>query len=397
MNKLTAAAIKAAKAGQHLQDGGGLLLRRSPSGGRWVFRYSFSGQRRDMGIGSWLEVSLAEARRIRGDWAAKLRLGVDPISERNRIRDEETARRRRREPTFAEIAELVFEARKERLRGNGERGRWFSPLRVHVIPKVGARRITELQQNDIHAAIAPIWRTKNETAEKALQRTRIIFQEARLMGYQVDPFLCDAARHMLGHVNQETKPIAATPWQDLPALFKRLDKPYASYQALRWTILTATRSMSARGARFCEIDGDIWTVPSDRMKGGVGKVEDFRVPLSTAALKVVESCRSLRQSDWLFPSPRTGCVTQNAMANILNDLREPGRPHGFRTSFRSWVQDTDSASWEVAETALAHTIGNKVERSYARSDLLEKRRVLMEAWGRFVMGAELSNGTMISK
>ena len=110
----------------------------------------------------------------------------------------------------------MFEARKARLRGDGTRGRWLSPLRVHVLPKIGKRRILSLHQRDIHDAIAPIWRTKHETADKALYRTRIVFEQARLMGHDVDPFVCDAARHMLGHHDHAEKPIEATPWQEFP-------------------------------------------------------------------------------------------------------------------------------------------------------------------------------------
>lgn len=125
------------------------------------------------------------------------------------------------------------------------------------------------------------------------------------------------------------------------------------------------------------------------MKGQRGKVADFRIPLSSAALDVVEQCRNLRRSDFLFPSPRVNKgVSDVAMAKVLNHLGEEGRTHGFRSSFRMWIQDTEAASYEVAETSLAHLIGNKVERAYARSDLLDKRRVLMQKWADFVTQTE---------
>lgn len=385
-NKLTAMKIKSAKVGATLQDGGGLMFERTLTGGKWTYRYSRLKRRRDMGLGSMPDVSLADARKARAKWAAALLSGLDPISERYRLKEIEAEALNVDDPTFAEMADIVFEARKERLRGDGTRGRWFSPLAIHIIPKIGKQRITTMTQKDIHRAIAPIWKTKHETAYKAMNRTRIIFQQARLMGYKVDPFVCDAARHMLGHHEHQEVPIAATLWRDVPALYEKLDKPHPSYLALRWSLLTATRGDSARGAKFDEIEGDIWTVPADRMKGKRGKVKDFRVPLSSEALRVLKQCKDQRRNEYLFPSPRVGCVTVQALTKVLKYLEEKGRPHGFRTSFRTWVQDTNAASFDVAETALGHIIGGKVERSYARSDLLDQRRELMERWGRLVTG-----------
>ena len=330
---------------------------------------------------------MADARKLRMHWAGVLAIGSDPIAERERQRLE--AENSQNDPTFEEMAEVVFEGRKERLRGDGDRGRWFSPLRLHVIPKIGKRRISTLHQRDIHDALKPIWRTKHETADKAMYRTRMVLRQAKLMGYDAEPFICDAARHMLGYVERAQKPLPATPWQEIPDLYARLDKEHPSYLALRFTILTAARWMPVHGAQFEEIDGDVWTVPKERMKGQRGKVQDFRIPLSTEAMNVVEICRELRRNDFLFPSPRTNKGISNvAMTKVLNRINEAGRIHGFRSSFRMWIQDNETASFEVAETALAHAIGNKVERAYARSDLLEKRRILMQKWADFVTQAE---------
>ncbi|MFD0908687.1 tyrosine-type recombinase/integrase [Ruegeria arenilitoris] len=288
------------------------------------------------------------------------------------------------------MAQIVFEGRRERLRGDGTRGQWFSPIKNHIIPKIGNRRISTLTQRDIHDALKPIWRTKHETADKAMYRTRMVLRQAKLMGFEAEPFICDAARHMLGYVERVQKPLPATPWQDIPDLYARLSEHlHPSYLALRFTILTAARGMPVRGARFDEIDGDVWTVPKERMKGQRGKVQDFRIPLSDESMRVVDLCRSLRRNDFLFPSPRVNKgVSDVAMAKVLKHLGEEGRIHGFRSSFRMWIQDNEAASYEVAESALAHIVGNKVERAYARSDLLEKRRILMQKWADFVTQAE---------
>lgn len=386
-NKLTAMQIKKAGPGVY-QDGGGLSLKKTAESGKWIYRYSIAGRRRDMGLGTLSEVSLSEARQQRDKWQAVLQSGKDPISERDRLLAEELADMDRQDPTLQEVAHTVFEARKAGLRGDGERGRWFSPIQLYVLPDLGPRRISEIHQKDIQKTLSKIWRTKPPTAEKAIQRLGIIFKQARLMGLDVDPFTVEAAKHMLGEVRHKAKPIAATPWQEMPDLYPKLAGLGSSRLALRFLILTAVRGMGVRGARFDEIDGDLWTVPAERIKGREGRVDDFRVPLSAEAMKVVGEAREARRSDFLFPSYRDGSITDVAIAKVLNELGEPGRPHGFRTSFRTWVQDTEAASYDVAETALGHILGNKVERSYARSDLLDQRRILMQKWADFVTGTE---------
>lgn len=384
--RLTVLQIRKAAVGQKLDDGAGLRLYKLSDGARWVYRYTIAGVRREMGLGGLEHVSLTEARNERDRWAMVLREGKDPISERERIRSAAAAALSDQDPTLEEITKIVFEARKEGLRADGERGRWMSPFEQHIFPKLGKRRISKLNQNDIADVLRPIWKTKHPTAKKAIQRLHIVFRQAKLMGRDVDPFTIEAAQHILGVVRHKTTSIVSTPWPEIPALYAKLDRSGASYDCLRWIILTAVRSESARGARFDEIEGDVWTIPADRIKAKEGKAEEFRVPLSTATLDLLEKIRERHGSEYLFPSYRKGHITDVAVSKVLNGLKEPGRIHGFRTSFRTWVQDNEAASYDVAETSLAHTVGNKVERVYARSDLLDPRRVLMERWAAFVTG-----------
>ncbi|WP_146592451.1 tyrosine-type recombinase/integrase [Puniceibacterium confluentis] len=386
MAGLTNISIKNAEPGR-LSDGRGLILDKSPTGsGRWLYRYQHLGKRRDMGLGSWPTISLAQARSTRDKWAAVLADGRDPISVRQAQKDAEKAERDHQDPTFAEMVTVVFEARKASLRGDGTRGRWRSPLDTHVIPKIGRLRMSSIHQSDIKSALQPIWRTKHPTAEKALQRTLIVFREARAMGIACDPFVVDAAKRMLGIVRHEPTHIAATPWQDMPALYASLRPERSSHLCLRWMILTLVRADGCKGALASEVDGNVWTVPSDRIKGVEGRVTDFRVPLPAEAMRIVEDARDLGQ-EMLFPGRRSRSLSSTALEKALNEMGETGRPHGFRSSFRDWVQDTDAAGYEVSETILGHKVGNRVERSYARSDLLERRRPVMEAWARFVTGA----------
>ncbi|WP_231581986.1 integrase [Puniceibacterium sp. IMCC21224] len=245
--------------------------------------------------------------------------------------------------------------------------------------------MSAIHQTDIKAALQPIWRSKQPTAIKALRRTMIVFNEAKGVGVPCDPFVVEAAKRMLGIVRHEPTHIVATPWQEIPALYARLRTDISSHLCLRWMILTLVRADGCKGARVSEIDGDVWTVPADRVKGMEGAVTDFRVPLSAEALLIPDAARSFGL-DLMFPGRGDRALSSTALEKALNEMDEAGRPHGFRSSFRDWVQDIEAASYEVAETILGHKIGSRVVRAYARSDLLERRRHVMEAWARFVTG-----------
>lgn len=385
-NKLTAVAIKKAGDGK-LFDGGGLTLIKKGTSGKWVFRYSHLGKRREMGLGSWPELSLSEVRETRDKWASVLAAGEDPIHARDADRQRQAEERDRRDPTFAEMVDVIFEAKKGGLRGGGDRGRWRSPLDRHVIPKIGNMAMSKITQMDIRDALKPIWRTRYPTAEKAIQRTRIIFDESRYSGIACDPFVVDAAKRMLGEVNHEVQHIPATHWKDIPALWEKLNPDLAAGLCLRWMLLTLVRFSGCREAAVSEVTDSNWTVPKERVKGREGKIRDFVVPLSPPALEIVEAAREAGH-ELLFPGTRGRPVTSRGVEVYLDRVGETGRPHGFRTAFRTWVQDNDACSYEVAETILGHKIGSNVERSYARSDLLERRAPVMDAWAQYVTSGQ---------
>lgn len=369
-----------------MHDGGGLILVRSTVGGNWIFRYSISGRRREMGLGPYPTVTLAEARQARDRWETVLRSDRDPIAERRRQREAEIAARDAVDPTLEELVRTVFDAIKGGLRGGGDRGRWMSPLAVHVLPKIGQRRAATLTATDLSDALQSLWREKHPTAEKAIQRLGIVYRRGKLMGLPVDPFTVLSAQHILGEVHHENEHIAATRWQDAPALYQKLGGLAAGRMALRMTMLTLARSASVRGMRFDEVEGNVWTIPAERMKGRQGKVRDFRVPLSAPAMQLLEASAEVSE-DFVFPSYYAGRgVSETALRNVLNNVGEAGRIHGFRTTFRTWVQDNEICSRDVAETVLAHKIAGKTEASYARSDLLDRRREVMAAWATYLEG-----------
>lgn len=382
-NRLTSIQVKNAGDGT-LRDGGGLTLIRKNGKGRWIWRYQFMGRRRDMGLGSQETVSLADARTERDKWAAVAASGRDPIQAREQERLE--AATAANDPTFKDMTSITFEAIRESLKGDGTAGRWRSPIDLYMIPAIGHRQMSAITPIEIRDALAPIWRKKHPTAEKAIQRTGMIFEHAQLSGVDCDPVAVKRAKHMLGAVDHKPQPIEATPWQEIPDLFQKLNSGGSVDECLKWCILNLTRSDACRGARFDEIEGDVWTVPPERVKGRRGRTEPFRVPLSPPALEIVASA-----AEWggelLFPSPRAKTLSDQGLTKRLNAIGETGRVHGFRTSFRTWVQDTDACSFEVAETILGHTIGGRVERTYARSDLLERRRHAMNAWADYVTGS----------
>ncbi len=335
-----------------------------------------------MGLGSYPTISLSEARKERDHWKAVLAGGNDPIDVRKAAIEAEKTERERVDPTFKELVEIVLEAKKARLRGGGTRGRWMSPFATHMFPKIGSKPASTLTAQDFADSLRPIWKSKYPTAEKAAQRSRLVLREGQLMGFPVDPIVVDQATRMLGEVLHISTPIPATRWQDIPDLFSALPETNAG-QCLRLMILSLVRLDGCSGAKLPEFEDGIWTVPADRVKGTEGKVSDFRVPTSRA-IEALIADQAQFFDDILFPGTNGTPITSRALEKCLDEMREEGRPHGFRTSFRTWVQDTDACGFEVAEAILNHKVGGKVERSYARSDILERRRPVMEAWARHV-------------
>ena len=280
---------------------------------------------------------------------------------------------------------MAFEAKQATLRGDGTRGRWLSPLKTHVSPKIGRRRVSTLTKSDFHDVLRPIWKTQHPTAEKVYTRLRYAIEFGQIAGFDCDPIEVLRAQKMLGHYDHQVSHIVATPWQEIPTLYQRLEGQGFVAACLQFMILTLVRSHGCRQARFTEFGPGLWVVPGDRIKSKKNTVSDFHVPMSIEAERLIDQQRNY-STDVVFPGHRGKPISDNALSMFLNRIDEPGRPHGFRTSFATWAQDTDACPWDVRETILGHSIGGKVERSYARSDLLDRRRPVMEAWARYVTG-----------
>lgn len=382
MNKLSAVFVKAAGPGKYA-DGGGLWLHKRPDGGgQWFLRISIHGKRREMGLGSVAEVTLRQAREAAERWRATSRDNRDPIKERERLRREAASNLH----LLKDVALDAFESRKAELKGDGVAGRWFSPLELHVLPKLGKTPIGEIDQKDIRDALGPIWHVKADTARKALNRLSICLRHAAALGVEVDLQAPDKARALLGKQRHKAENVPALPWRNVPAFYATLDDGSITHLALRLLILTGARSAPIRFLREEQIDRDVWTIPGDRMKGRKDATIDFRIPLSTEAQVVIREARRHTRDGFLFPSVRKGVISDATMSRLMERREMTERPHGFRSSLRDWLAETTDAPHEVAESCLGHTVGGKVERAYRRTDYLEQRRVLMERWAQHVTG-----------
>ncbi|WP_019564389.1 site-specific integrase [Agrobacterium sp. 10MFCol1.1] len=382
LNKLSAAAVKHSMAGKY-SDGGGLwLFKREDGGGQWVLRITVHGRRREMGLGAISEVSLKEAREEAERWRAVVRAGRDPIKERERSKRESAKRLH----LLKDIAEDAYESRKAELKGDGKAGRWYSPLELHIIPKLGKVPVAEVDQTMIRDTLSPIWHSKAETARKALNRLAICFRHAAALGLDVDIQATDKARALLGQQRHEATNIPAMPWAEVPAFYQGLSEGSITHLALRLLILTGVRSRPLRFLHVDQIDGDVWTIPGEDMKGRKGKTPDFRVPLTPEALEIIKAAMPISRDGFLFPSIKKGVISDATMSRHMERAEMSYRPHGFRSSLRDWIAEATDTPHDVAETTLGHIVGGKVERAYRRTDFLEQRRKLLQRWAKHVTG-----------
>lgn len=374
-NALTQLKAKALDAGKYA-DGQGLWLHKSRrDAGKWVLRLSIHKRRREMGLGRWPDVSIAEARIKADDARRQLRDGIDPIIERQK----QSIQSKRL--TVAEAVESCFTARQAELKGDGKAGRWLSPLSVHVIPVLGNIPIENIDQHQLLRALKPIWHTKPSAAEKALNRMNLTIQHGAALGLDVDMQASQKARALLGKQRHEVTHIPSLIYEKAPEFYAWLcTKELMSALALRFLILTACRNSEVRFATFDEIVDDIWTLSSERTKTG----KEHRVPLSDEAIRVVELARQYSNCELLFPTKSGKAISDAAMSSFMKREGFSERPHGFRATFRTWVEERTDTAYEVKETALGHKVDIGVVGAYQRSDRLEKRRVLMNEWARFL-------------
>lgn len=328
---LSAAFVKTAPEGKHCDGGGLWLYRGSKHACKWILRYHLQGKRREMGLGTYPSVSLLEAREAADKWRKTVDAGIDPLRA---IAAEERAQSQA-DVSLSILTTQAFEARKAELKGDGMAGRWMSPLDGHILPKLGSLPVTGINQRDIHDALSPIWHTKADVARKALNRLGIVLRHAAALGLEVDLQATAKAKALLGKSRHKAKNIPAMAWQEVPGFYKTIQEPSVANLALRLLILTGARQGSLRAIRLEQIEGDVWTIPAEKMKGRKDATNEFRVPLSREALTVIELAKAHERNGLLFPNQSgRACITDVTVTAILKRQGLEARLHGFRTSLR---------------------------------------------------------------
>jgi len=403
-NRLTAKFVEKVSDPGYYADGGGLFLQVQTKKDRstaksWVVRYRAStGRTREMGLGSLDVVTLADARSRAADARRKAANGTDPIDERKGIRASLQSEPSRR-MTFKECAEAYIEAHKTSWKNDKHRAQWSSTLSNYAYPQFGDRSVAEVDQAAVLRVLDPIWPTKTETANRLRGRIEVILDWAKVRGYRDG----ENPARWKGHLDKalparaRIKRIAhhaALAYTELPAFMNELVSiDTIGAKAFAFCILNATRTSETLLAETREFDLEkkIWTIPPVRMKAG----KEHRIPLTDASLEILAYAmkKKVFRSGFMFESSaREGEPLSNM--TFLMMLRRMGREdltgHGFRSTFRDWAAETTAYPREVAEAALAHAIGDKVEAAYRRGDLFEKRRSLMEDWSRFALGASVA-------
>ncbi len=388
--KLTALKVKSLTRPGRFGDGGGLWLQVRDSDRRaWLFRYTAATGQRQMGLGPFPDVSLAEAREAARLARAAVRRGVDPIDERHAAREKAKAAARdsSRALTFRAVADRYLAVHEDSWRNEKHRWQWRQTLEV-ACEEIGKIPVAAIATGDVMRVLEPIWREKTETAARLRGRIESVLDFAGARGWRDG----ENPARWRGHLAKllpapgkvaKVEHHSALPWPEIGSFMAELRlQDGAAARALEFTILTAARTGETIGAIWSEIDiaAAQWTVPAARMKAG----REHRVPLSGAALAVLADVASPRDA-WIFPGGRPGKPLSNMSMLMLS--RRMGRPkltvHGFRSTFRDWCAESTDYPREVAEQALAHVLGDKVEAAYRRGDLLGKRRQLMEDWAAF--------------
>lgn len=389
LNALAVSRISAP--GMHFVGGvPGLALQVLPSGARtWLLRIVIAGKRRDMGLGGYSQsgMTLARAREAALIAREKVKRGIDPIEE-NRVARSTLIAERTSAKTFEQCAAAYIEAHEATWRNAKHSWQWRNTLEKLAYPVIGKMLVRDVAKEHVLEVLRPIWQTKTETASRLRGRIELVLSYAMQAGYR--PEGLNPARwsggldKLLAAPNKVVVPkhYNALPAGEVGSFMLRLRvQDGLGARALELAILTAARSGEVRSAKWSEFDLDagIWIVPAERMKAG----KEHRVPLSSAAIELVKNLPRLAESEHVFPGRSGGVISDMTLLSVLRRMSVGAVVHGFRSSFRDWAAERTNFPGDLAEMALAHAIGNKVEASYRRGDMFEKRRRMMEEWSAF--------------
>ena len=341
----------------------------------WTQRLRINGRVTNLGLGSYPVVSLAEARAKALTNRRAVAQGMDP--------------RGGGIPTLAEASEKVIAIHAKNWKGTATETQWRREMSLHVLPKIGAKRVDKITTPDLLVVLVPIWSEKPVVARRLRLRIGSVMRWAIAAGYRQDDPAGSAITAALPAGRRPIKHHRAVPHAELAMALARIDEGRArptTKLAIRFIALTAVRSGEAREATWSEISGDTWTIPATRTK----KQREFRVPLSVEAVAVLIEVQRLSGTKALiFPGTEGRPISKATLSLLFKTMRVPGTVHGMRSSFRDWCGET-GVPREVAEQCLAHAVRNPVEAAYARSDLFEPRRRVMERWGQYIGGISCS-------
>lgn len=381
---MTARRVATAPAGEY-GDGAGLILRVSESLSRkWVYRYSLNGRRREMGLGTVQDgIGLADARLRAAEARRLVKDRIDPIDARRSKKSASEARK-----TFGECADAFIEAKRAEWRSDRHVYQWRLSMGRHAAP-LRDMPVDSVDTSAVLSVLSPLWQRAPETASRVRGRIELVLDAARVQGMRVGDNPARWRGH-LSHILPKRQRIAkqhysAMPYAELPSFIARLrERESVARLALEFTIACSARSGEVLGATWSEIDidGRTWTLAPSRMKSGRGHI----VPLSGRALEILNRVKVARTGNIVFPGRVHGRPLAPAtFGRVLSDMGIDATAHGFRAAFATWCQDRGFPA-DVIETALAHQIGTETTRAYSRSDLLQRRRDLMDAWARFLEG-----------
>ena len=345
----------------------------------WVYRFTFLGKRRDKGLGVFPTVSLSQARLEASRCRVEISQGENPLAKQELVPTN-------RGTTFDEFSEEWISNNQLQWKNRKHVQQWENTLRQYASPHIGQNTIDTIETRHVMAVLSPIWISKTETATRLRERIERILAAAIVLGYRKGPNPAAWRGHLEFLLPTPSKihvvtHHAAMDYKELPDFYRGLSfNGCTSAHALRLLILTACRTSEVTGAEFDEFNGDLWVIPQRRMKSG----RPHRIPLSSPAVRIVDQLRLVSNGSPLLFENNGKPLSNAAMYQLLKRRRADLTIHGFRSSFRSWSADLGKTQPQVAEMALAHSVGNALERAYQRSDLLELRRELMDRWGTYL-------------
>lgn len=383
----------------------GFMLQISPSSAKsWLLRTVVGVKRREIGLGSYPEVSLQDARNRAREMKDKIRQGIDPVAERKSTRAA-LVMAQSRGLTFADAVDQCLESKLQQFKNEKHKKQWRSTLDTYAAPVIGKMLVADIEMQDVLRVLEPVWATKTETATRLRQRIEGVLSWATVKGHRTGDNPARWAGNLKEILPTPSKVAnaghhAALQLKDAPLWFAALKKRDGlAARALEFLTLTAARSGEVRGAKWPEIDFEqkLWIVPAARMKAG----REHRVPLTPEALAVLKAVP--RTGDFIFAAHRGGALSDMTISAVMRRMQEdevkagrkgwvdgksgdPAVPHGLRSTFRDWCAEKTEYPRDMAEMALAHTVGSDVERAYRRGDMIEKRRAMLQDWAHFLKG-----------